>query len=301
MKMDSPMIGQALGLQLAAAVKEYFQRAITPITLGLKNLEDRFKDFPLPLKGETGPAGRDGKDADADAIYERVLRDVTAHLPVPRDGKDADPVITARLIEAEALKAVAQAMANLPPAPPGDKGETGRAGRDGADGREGIDGVQGPPGRDAVDIAWLPSIDESKVYARGTFAQYRGGMIFATRMTDPITNGLDKAGWAVCMNGVLAETEEHLDERRVLRVTEYTDGRTFKREMKSSALIYRGTWREQAYSRGDVVTLAGCSWHCQVDGTVIRPGTTGSDDWKLMVKAGRDGKEGQPGKSGTKN
>lgn len=44
-----------------------------------------------------------------------------------------------------------------------------------------------------------------------------------------------------------------------------------------------------AYAPGDRVTLAGCEWHCNAD-TSSRPGT-GSKDWTLAVKCGRDGKD----------
>jgi hypothetical protein len=44
------------------------------------------------------------------------------------------------------------------------------------------------------------------------------------------------------------------------------------------------------YERGDLVTWAGSAWHCN-EGTTTKPGE-GSKAWTLMVKRGRDGKDG---------
>jgi hypothetical protein len=53
-------------------------------------------------------------------------------------------------------------------------------------------------------------------------------------------------------------------------------------------LRYQGVFASGTdYSVGDVVTHAGSAWHCQVD-TMRQPGT--GDDWRLMVKQGRDGR-----------
>ncbi len=174
----------------------------------------------------------------------------------------------------------------------GAAGGHGADGREGKDGRDGRDGKDGEAGRDALAIDILPGIDEAKSYARGTFAEHRGGIIRAIRNTDPITDaGLEKAGWVVSMNGVDRETEETLDEGRTInRTTHYTNGRTFAREIKTSALLYREVWREGEFERGDVVTWGGSAWHCQGK-TMDKPGTSAA--WRLMVKEGARGKDGK--------
>lgn len=61
-----------------------------------------------------------------------------------------------------------------------------------------------------------------------------------------------------------------------------------------AGVTYCGTYVDgRTYDRGDGTTYAGSLWHCNVDGTVSRPGD-GSKDWTLMVKRGRDGKDGRP-------
>lgn len=57
------------------------------------------------------------------------------------------------------------------------------------------------------------------------------------------------------------------------------------------ALIYQGVYIDaQTYEKGDVVTWAGSTWHCH-EATTTKPGD-GSASWKLMVKRGRDGRDG---------
>jgi hypothetical protein len=171
----------------------------------------------------------------------------------------------------------------------GKDGERGADGREGKDGRDGREGKDGAPGRDALEIEILPGIDETKSYPRGTFAEHRGGTIRAIRNTDSITDGLEKAGWVVSMNGIDHETEETLDEGRTIRrTTHYTNGRVLAREIKTSVLLYREVWREGEFERGDVVTWGGSAWHCQTQ-TTDKPGS--SPAWRMMVKEGARGKD----------
>src|SRR5262245_39328456 len=55
---------------------------------------------------------------------------------------------------------------------------------------------------------------------------------------------------------------------------------------------YQGVFTEGTlYGCGDLVTYAGSTWHCQTP-TTATPGD-GSPAWRLMVKRGRDGKDGR--------
>lgn len=277
------------------------------------------KDGAAGAKGDKGDTGPAGKDADPAAIRAEVMKAV-GELPVPKDGKDgvpgkdADPETVKQLVAAAvaAIPKPADGKDGVPGArgPAGEsiKGDKGDSGKDAEPvhpdtiARMVLEEVQravaalprakdGEPGRDALAIDVLPGIEESKSYPRGTQAQYRGGEIRAIRNTDPITEGLDKAGWTVIRNGIADEEEEILDEGRTIkRRTVYTDGSMFVREHKTSVLIYRGVWREGEFQRGDIATWSGCSWHCEKT-TSDKPGT--SDAWKMMVKSGRDGKDGK--------
>lgn len=60
----------------------------------------------------------------------------------------------------------------------------------------------------------------------------------------------------------------------------------------TAGLTYVGVYQDgKSYEPGDMVTWAGSSWHCN-EPTTTRPGD-GSKAWTLMVKRGRDGKDGR--------
>jgi hypothetical protein len=58
-----------------------------------------------------------------------------------------------------------------------------------------------------------------------------------------------------------------------------------------AGLTYQGVYQDgKAYELGDVTTWAGSTWHCN-EPTETKPGD-GSKAWTLMVKRGRDGRDG---------
>lgn len=58
-----------------------------------------------------------------------------------------------------------------------------------------------------------------------------------------------------------------------------------------AGLSFEGVYQDgQSYEKGHLVTWAGSSWHCN-EPTSSRPGE--SKAWTLMVKRGRDGKDGK--------
>lgn len=269
--------------------------------------------------------GKDGKDAD-ESLIEKILAPALKRIEEKARALDsalaeakALPISPASfLIDGEGvLTAVypsgeTKAIGHVR----GKDGERGASLMDGAidssgalilrmsDGRNinagivrGKDGGPGQRGRDAHEMRPLPSIDESKSYAEGTCARYRGGEICAERQTDPVQSGdLLRAGWGVLREGIAEETEEIEDEGRViLRTTMYTGGRTFSRRHITSLPVQRGIWKDGVYKRGDIVTRDGSQWHCERETTGV-PGT--SADWRLIVKRGAPGKDGQPGPPG---
>ena len=57
-------------------------------------------------------------------------------------------------------------------------------------------------------------------------------------------------------------------------------------------LTYEGVYQDgQTYEKGMLVTWAGATWHCN-ESTATKPGET-AKAWTLMVKRGRDGKDGR--------
>lgn len=60
----------------------------------------------------------------------------------------------------------------------------------------------------------------------------------------------------------------------------------------TAGLSYAGVYQDgQAYQKGELVTWAGSSWHCNGP-TTSKPGD-GASDWTLMIKRGRDGRDGK--------
>ena len=173
---------------------------------------------------------------------------------------------------------------------PGERGETGLPGEPGRDGR---DGKTGEPGRDALQIDILPAIDPTRSYPRSTYAQWGGGLIRSTRTTDPIPNGglLTDAGWSFIVRGISMVDVEQIDERNFEIRFMFNDGLVEKKAFNVPAQIYRGVYVEgKLYDRGDTVTWAGSQYHCDTP-TSEKPGEGGA--WRLSVKRGRDGKDGE--------
>jgi hypothetical protein len=243
-------------------------------------VEKAVASIPKPKDGEPGKDAsvdveaivravralvKDGKDADPEFIRAEVSKAV-AEIPRPKDGESVHPDTVALMLRRE----VDAALANI---------------------KLPKDGDDGAPGRDALAIDILPTIDETKSYPRGTFAEYRGGTIRAIRNTDPITGDLASAGWSIAARGVWEETEELLaDGRTTVRKTKYTCGTVFERKTKSAQIIYRDIFRpETEYDKGDIVTFGGSTWHCMVDKPTDKPGI--SDQWRLIVKKGAPGKD----------
>jgi len=284
---------QELGQQMLNAVKGYVARALLPLQKSISDLEQKLSAIPAGTKGDKGDPGEsitgapgkdgiDGKDADAEAIIKQLREDLAiavAALSKPIDGKDGAPgrdgqdgkdgqSVHPDTVAMMVAERVGQAVAALP------------AAKDGA------------PGRDAAALDILPGIDEGKSYPRGTWASHNGGLIRATRSTDPVKDGLLAAGWDVMVEGVSALVISQGEDSRELSVAAMlTSGVKMVSDFRVPAMIYREIWREGEYNEGDVVTWGGSAWHCQQK-TTDKPGI--SSAWKLMVKHGAPGKDAGP-------
>jgi hypothetical protein len=292
----------------------------------LSTLEQSVSAMPIPKDGEKGEPGQDGKSITVADVQEFIVAEIERQvaervklIPVPENGKDgrdgvdgkdgangidgqkgADGLsVTLDDVLPVIRAAVAEEVKALPPAKDGKNGldgtngKDGRDGIDGAKGMDGLDGRDGKEGRHALQIQIQPSIDQNESYARGTFAMYKGGVIMASRSTDPITDSVERAGWDVVWNGVdVAQFVTQDNQRQALRITT-TKGQTLSAELPG--LVYRGVYREgEDYIKGDSATWAGSCWIAESN-TKAKPGTPDSG-WILAVKRGADGKEGGPPK-----
>jgi hypothetical protein len=61
---------------------------------------------------------------------------------------------------------------------------------------------------------------------------------------------------------------------------------------------YKGIWEEGEHERGEIVTWGGSLWLALAKSS-DRPGEA-NENWKLIVKRGRDGKDGKNGDKGDK-
>lgn len=178
---------------------------------------------------------------------------------------------------------------------PGERGEQGPIGRDGRDGLS-VKGEPGEPGRDAVQVDILPGIDTGKSYPRGTMAYHLGGTWRAVRNTEPLQDGsrFDETGWMVVTRGIASfEEVPNEDVREFEFAIQLTDGLRCVVKRRIPFMLYRNVWSSESgpYFRGDTVSRNGSTWHCNIDGTTVAPGTPGTKDWTLCCKEGRPGKD----------
>jgi len=162
---------------------------------------------------------------------------------------------------------------------PGPAGETGPEGKRGLQGERGEKGERGEPGKMGPAGATGATGVDGKDGERGLKGE-------AGR------NAAD-----------LALLQEYLDQRieRMVEsasVTTADGGRTLLWSLggkvfhvKTAVVLDAGVWKEGTYSHGDGVTLGGSFFIAQAD-TTAKPGK--SDDWRLAVKRGNDGRDWRP-------
>lgn len=234
--------------------------------------------LPIPKNG------LDGKDADPELVRAEVAKAVAA-IPLPKDGKDADP---------EAIKAeVAKAVAALPPASKGDPGKSVTP----EDARPMLEAMvkalpvpkNGEDGKSVSLDDLLPVVES--FLAKWALETERRVMDQHQRFMDSLPrpkdgkDGSDGFGFE--------DLSVEYDGARTVNLKFVRDGRTKEFPIRLPVPIYRGVWTAGAYEECDTATRSGSLWQAQrnTDGV---PGV--SADWKLVVKAGRDGKQGEPGK-----
>lgn len=248
--------GRKLGRELLDAVRGYVARSLAQVITQVKAIEARLEQISKQAPS-AGKDGRDGKDADP-ALIRKIVAEAMAALPAPKDGKDG------KSIDREELAVIVRAALEAAPKP--------ENGRDGA------------PGRDAIALDILPGIDQARSYPRGTYARHDGGIWRAAADTHGMRN------WECVVAGVAALKVELRDERTMVVTTALSGAEPTVTEIKLLHPLDRGIYRpEQKYLKGDGVTFGGSWWIAQVDEPTDKPGT--SDQWRLAVKRGRDGKD----------
>jgi len=177
----------------------------------------------------------------------------------------------------------------------GTSGENGTDGHHGKDGTDGKDGHDGKEGRGIIDA--IPGEDGTLtlIFTDGTTKNVgrirgRDGTDGVSIKGDPGEKGKDGLGWD---DLEIVPNEE--EQSVIFRLRRGDDVK------ESPPLVYGLRYREifkagETYRRSDVVTYDGSGWYCRKSGTDERPGV--GQDWRLMVKHGRDGKAGAAGVKG---
>lgn len=268
---------------------------------GLRNeLAEAVKGIPSPnveviaaQAAKLVPVPENGKDADPEVVRQAVADEV-AKLPAPKDGESVTVEDVAPMIRG----AIQEAVAALPPAEPGVSvtAEDLRPliAEELAKALAGLEPPKdGEPGRDALQLEILPEIDLEKSHVRGTFAKHAGGLWRAFERT----HGLK--GWECIVEGLAGVEVEQSGERGLNLALTLSSGSQVRKALQLPAMIYRGVFSPGGYVPGDTVTWGGSLWHCD-EPTTDKPGEAGSKGWTLAAKRGRDGKDGTNGKDLTR-
>ena len=255
---------QAFGAELAAIVKA----ATAPLIARIDALEKASSVLPEP--------GRDGKDADPDVVAALVFDRVKAELETKGDSEP--DVMTVDDIKALIVIEVASAVSDLPPA---------QKGEDGADGKDGEPGEKGEPGRDGLDVKDLFRADGGRLVAVMSDGTTKDLGVFVGKDGEPGRDGADGKDGSdgLGFEDMSFEFDEH---GRVL--AKFQRGDVVK-SIRLPGIIDRGPYKSgESYEKGDSVSYGGSLWIAQGP-TGDKP--DGSKGWRLAVKKGRDGKDGQ--------
>lgn len=294
---------------LGADVREHVSASITAVTRRLEEFDARLRAIPAGPRGEAGERGAQGAAGDRGAPGEPGARgeagpagpqgerggpgepgakgEAGATGPSGPQGERGAPGPSGERGAAGEQGPRGEAGVLGPAGPQGERGEAGVA-KDGRDGRDGKDGRDGEPGRDALDFPILESVDETRSYPRGTWACRNGGI-----------SRFDGSVWRSVVLGQADEKVEidRADPRARKRTVTMSDGSTRITCWREPLTIYQGVHKDGCdYEAGDMVTRDGSVWHCEAEKTRSVPGK--SDDWKLAVKRGNDGKPGADGRNG---
>ncbi len=277
--IDPVEFGKAMG----AIVRE----ATAPLIARIEQLEKALSAQTIPSADEVaaridlGALAKSAaemvhptKDADMEALKEHISELVKA-IPAPADGQSVTVEDVAPLIREEVAKAVAEVP---PPAPGKDADMEALRAHLG-------DLVKG------IQLPTVPTIDEvaatfERRFSDLTLSWERQARETFDKAADrmPIPKDGRDALPLECFDLALGE------DGRTVTVKMQAGDVVVEKSVKIASVIDRGVFSaEKSYEQGDGTTYGGCYWIAQKDAPAGVPG--GSDDWRLAVKKGRDGKD----------
>lgn len=208
---------------------------------------------------------------DGEAFGQQMVEIVRGYVDAELAALASDHAALARRLEARIAELEARELL-LP-----EKGDPGEPGTDGAPGEP---GRNGEPGKDGIGLADA-LIDKD------------GNLVLT--MTDGRTKSLCQVVGRDGQDGApgAAFTLDDFDmvplSERAFDFRFTHGGECHSFEVKFDVPLYRGVFKEAGeYERGDMVTWAGSTWHCD-EPKGLKPGAPDSG-WTLAVKAGRAGK-----------
>lgn len=232
--------------------------SLVPMRKELEELRAKYAALEArqPEKGEQGPPGPAGKDAPPVAVSE-VIRE---------------------LIESEELLSlielrVKEEVSKIPPP---------KDGKDGEPGPRGEKGEQGPAGKDGAGIQDLLIDRDGNLVATMTDGRTKSLGVVVGRDGAPGKDGKDGADFT--------DVEFDYDGERTLIIR----GKGGEIKKRLPIPIDRGYWREGEFEKGDIVTEGGTAY-IALRTTKVKPSTETKEDWRILARKGRDGKDGRNG------
>ncbi|HHM6046666.1 TPA: hypothetical protein ACRMOD_000396 [Pseudomonas aeruginosa] len=306
--IDPVEFGKAMG----AIVRE----ATVPLIARIEQLEKALSAQTIPSADEVaaridlGALAKSAaemvpppQDADMEALKEH-LSELVKSIPAPADGQSVTVEDVAPLIREEVAKAVAE----IPPAKDGESVTVDDVRPILADlvGKAVADLPPPAPGKDAdmealrahlgdlvkgIQLPTVPTIDEvaatfERRFSDLTLSWERQARETFDKAADrmPIPKDGRDALPLECFDLALGE------DGRTVTVKMQAGDVVVEKSVKIASVIDRGVFSaEKSYEQGDGTTYGGCYWIAQKDAPAGVPG--GSDDWRLAVKKGRDGKD----------
>lgn len=274
--------GKAFGKEVVAVVKAHMEKTVAPLLDQIDALRKEVQALKaVPVTNEIDP----------DWLVSRALHDVTPELIKLRDEMNLlNPKVEqiGVMIGEEIAKHVAQTVpADIERILAG--WERPKDGVDGAPGEKGADGAPGRDGKDGIDAMDVMVDREGALVFTMSDGRMKNVGLVVGKDGEAGINGKDGAAGKDGADGVgfddmdLVETEKGF----MLR---FTRGEVVK-DFRLPIVTDRGVFREGSeYRKGDGVSFGG-SWFIAQEGTTDKPET--SKAWRLAVKRGRDGKDGE--------
>lgn len=196
------------------------------------------------------------------------------------DGKDCDM---------EAVKAMVLDAIKTFPAP-----ADGKDGRDGADGKQGPAGADGQKGADGLGLAGAIIDRDGALQITLTNGEVKSLGNIVGKDGANGTNGRD----GVDGIGFDAFEMEYLDETHEVLIKASSAGRTKELRYPAGGIRPAGYWREGTKAQaGEAWVHDGSLW-IACKSTPTKP-VTGTDDWIIAARKGRDGERGAKGVDGS--